>query len=183
MFNIYQWNNKKCEIKFHGNHYRRHFSIKLSVSIRRLQNNGFHNTHITSEYIQNPTTSPHDIATTLRGARSHTCLPTMASHLLLPSSQESTSTQPPVDAFKKAIRPLLNTLQWLSMLLRIKLSPYNGLCGWTQSVPPVCATLHPINSAHLHSCRFLLLCTHFDPARLTSWLFPEYLSMLLAWCL
>ena len=96
---------------------------------------------------------------------------------------ESTSTQPPVDAFKKAIRPLPNTLQWLSMLLRIKLSPYNGLCGWTQSVPPVCTTLHPINFAHLHSCRFLLLCTHFDPARLTSWLFPEYLSMLLAWCL
>lgn len=171
MFNIYQWNSKKYEIKFHGNHYRRHFSIKLSVSIRRLQNNGFHNTHITSEYIQNPITSPHDIATTLRGSRSHTWPPTMASHLLSLSPQESTSTQPPGDAFKKAIRPLLNTLQRLSMLLRIKLSPSSGLCGWIQSVPLIYTTLHPINFAHLHSCGFFLLCTHFNPARLISLLF------------
>lgn len=87
---------------------------------------------------------------------------------LLPSPQESASAQPPVGAFTKAIRPLLNTLQWLSMLLRTQLSPYSGLCGWIQSVPLVCTTLHPINFAHLHSCRFLLLCTHFDPARLIS---------------
>jgi hypothetical protein len=38
----------------------------ISVNKRRLQNNGFHNTHLISEYTQNPNPFPH-----LHSAQSH----------------------------------------------------------------------------------------------------------------
>lgn len=71
--------------------------IKQSVNKGRLWNNGFRNTHITSEYIQNPTTSPHDIAAILLGG-SHSLSPGLprwppSCSLALP--QHSISAQQP----------------------------------------------------------------------------------------
>lgn len=59
MFNIYQLNIVRNERLNFREIITKDTFIKVSVNERRSQNNGFHNTHITSEYIHNPTASPH----------------------------------------------------------------------------------------------------------------------------